>query len=257
MNLNNRQVRGFFAPRESWFTRGVLVLCCVVWAAWPGKSLWAQAGTVMGASGVLLVPSAETAPDGEAVFGVSDIPTLYANELKPYQRTVYYGRIGYLPFLELTAMLVRPDNYSGGAGDRSAHIKVRLLSEDGLIPAVAVGAQDFFGIEALNLEPAGAQHFAALYAVASKTIAAPRGVAIRVDAGWGRDDLPARTRYLTGPFAAVTLMPRSWFEVLGEYDSQEFNAGLRLHLGTHLHFLVALWKMKELTSGLALSFVLR
>jgi hypothetical protein len=47
--------------------------------------------------------------------------------LRPYERSVFYGRIGYLPFLELTAMVIRPDHYSGGIGDRSGHIKLRFV----------------------------------------------------------------------------------------------------------------------------------
>ncbi|HOX86411.1 MAG TPA: YjbH domain-containing protein [bacterium] len=243
-------------PPELWSRRICLWVLLWLLLFLPPHQLIAQTGSLMGPSGVLLVPSATVAADGEIAVGVSRIPELYASRLRPYERSVFYGRIGYLPFLELTAMVIRPDHYSGGIGDRSGHIKLRLMPEGRSWPALAVGAQDFFAIDEFNLEPWGAQHFAALYAVASKTFIAPRSIAVRLHAGYGWDDLPAYERYLVGPFAGVEITPHPWIDLLAEYDSQEFNVGMRLHLFSKLHLVLALWKLQEFTSSVAISFVL-
>lgn len=238
------------------FRRIWLLALSLLWLLLPLQKVAAQTGSLMGPSGVLLVPSATVAADGEIAVGVSRIPELYASRLRPYERSVFYGRIGYLPFLELTAMVIRPDHYSGGIGDRSGHIKLRLLPERRSLPAIAVGAQDFFAIDELDLEPWNAQHFAALYAVASKTLIAPRSIAVRLHAGYGWNDLPAKSRYLTDFFAGAEIAPHPWIDLLAEYDSQEFNVGMRLHLFSKLHLVLALWKLQEFTSSVAISFVL-
>lgn len=203
----------------------------------------------------MLVPSADVAIDGQLRIGISRIPVLYSDQLRPYERTVFFFCLGYLPFLEGTAMVVRPDNYAGGIGDRSVHIKLRLLGEDGRWPALALGAQDFFGIKKLHWEPADAQKFAELYAVASKNLHLNH-LAISLHLGYGTDWLPAQSRYLDGFFGGIVITPHRYLSVLAEYDAKKINAGVRLHPCSHLQAQLAYWKLQHWTANLVFSFSL-
>lgn len=212
----------------------------------------AQHASLMGFSGLIVTPSADLAPDGQLSLGVSRIPELYADKLRPYQRTVYFARLGYLPFLEGTAMIVRPDDYPGGVGDRSLHVKFQLLHEKGHRPGMAIGAQDFFAARGLDFEPARAQHFAALYVVASKNLSL-QPVPVRWHLGFGADWLPAKNRFLDGLFAGVTLTPHRYLIFLAEYDAHAFNAGFRLHPVSWVQAQLAWWKLQQWTATLVLS----
>jgi len=210
-----------------------------------------QNASLFGYTGLMLVPSAEIADDGEITGGVSRIPMLYSNWW-PNRRTVFWGRIGFLPFLEAGGMFVRPDHYGGGFGDRSVYIKVQLLKEKGRRPALAIGTQDFFAIKQLKWETATAQHFGALYLVASRHDTL-RGVPLHFHLGYGPDWLVARTKMLVGLFGGVTYSPHRYVTLLAEYDAVCFNAGLRLQPTPFLQAHIGWWKLRELTANLALT----
>jgi hypothetical protein len=82
-------------------------------------------------------------------------------------------------------------------------------------------------------------------------------IAVRLHAGYGWDDLPAYERYLCRPICRRRNHPASVDRsARREYDSQEFNVGMRLHLFSKLHLVLALWKLQEFTSSVMFSFVL-
>jgi len=207
---------------------------------------------LLGGSGLVIVPAAGTLPDGRVVVGVSRIPRLYADKLRPYRRTVYYGAVGLLPFLEATMAFVRPDHYSGGLGDRSAGLRLRLLAERDKLPALAVGIQDFFGAEALELEPAGAQQFAALYLAGGKTFGS-----VRLHGGYGVDWLPAKSRQLVGLFGAVSVRLNRSLAACVEYDARSLNIGLKLKTFSHFQLALAWWNLQSLCATCAFSFKLQ
>ena len=209
-----------------------------------------QGASALGYSGLMLVPVADIAPDGQVSAGVSRIPMLYATDWWPNRRTVFWGRIGFLPFLEAGGMFVRPDDYTWGFGDRSVYIKVQLLKEKGRRPALAIGTQDFFAIKQLKWETATVQHFGALYLVASRHDTL-RGVPLHFHLGYGPDWLVARTKMLVGLFGGVTWTPHRYVTLLAEYDAERFNAGFRFHPLPLLQAQLAWWKMRELTATLA------
>ncbi len=212
--------------------------------------LFAQASSALGYSGLMLVPSAGIARDGEVSAGISRVPMLYTNWY-PNRRTVFWGRIGFLPFLEAGGMFVRPDHYSGGFGDRSVYLKLQLLQQKGRRPAVTIGTQDFFAIKALNWETATAQHFGALYVVASRQDTV-RGVPLQFHLGYGPDWLIAQTKMLVGLFGGVTWSPHPRVTLLAEYDAECFNAGVRFRPFPLLQLQVAWWKLQEITATLAM-----
>ncbi|HOH09225.1 MAG TPA: hypothetical protein PLF89_17005, partial [bacterium] len=118
-------------------------------------------------------------------------------------------------------------------------------------PAVTIGTQDFFAIKQLKWETATAQHFGALYIVASRHDTL-RGVPLHFHLGYGPDWLVARTKMLVGLFGGVSYSPHRMVTLLAEYDAECFNAGFRFHPFPLLQAQVAWWKMRELTATLAL-----
>lgn len=217
--------------------------------------LFAQNASVFGYSGLMLVPVADLAPDGEITAGISRIPILYANWF-PNRRTVMWGRIGFLPFLEAGGMFVRPDHYTWGFGDRSVYLKLQILREHGRWPSLTLGAQDFFALKALHWETATAQHFGALYLVASRHTTLG-GVPLHLHLGYGPDWLVARTKMLTGLFGGVTWSPQRMVTLLAEYDAKSLNAGVRLQPARFLQLQWAWWQLRVVTATLALSVQLQ
>jgi len=247
-------IYGTLSVSPTWWGRGRAagILVCFLLILAPGLRpgvLFAQNASLFGYTGLMVVPSAEIADDGELTAGVSRIPMLYTN-WHPNRRTVMWGRMGFLPFLEAGGMFVRPDHYIGGFGDRSVYLRVRLLREKGWRPAVTVGTQDFFAIKQLKWETATAQHFGALYLVASRHDTL-RGVPLHFHLGYGPDWLVARTKMLVGLFGGVSYSPHRMVTLLAEYDAECFNAGLRLQPFPFLQAHLGLWKLKEVTANLA------
>ncbi len=224
-------------------------------------AVMAQSGnTLLGYSGLLLVPTADIQQDGELNFGISRIPILYAKNYYggSYDRTVMFASMGFLPFLEGTFGFTRPDNMQGGVGDRSMSARLQLYRQRGWIPSVALGMQDFFAIKKLHLEPTSAQHFAAAYVVASKAVKFSSPFLQRADfhLGYGVDWLPANDRHLDGLFAGLSFSPIRQVQLLFEYDSHSFNSGVRFFLFSHLRYTMALWKMRYLMQNMSFSISL-
>lgn len=224
-------------------------------ASLAGEKGGRQQITLMGYSGLMLVPSAQVMQNGQLNVGISRVPGLYAHHWPYDDWTIYFISLGYLPFLEGSAMIVRPDHYPFGAGDRSVHIKIRLFDEHGRWPAVAFGAQDLFAIKSLKLEPPEAQKFASLYAVAARNYHL-KYMNICVNLGFGTDALPAQSHQLDGFFAGMLVSPHRYFSLLAEYDAHEFNAGFRLHPCRYFQTQLVWWKMESLTATMALSIFL-
>ncbi len=108
-----------------------------------------------GGVGLLEMPSAQFAPDGEFSATVAGLPMMEHYDLG-FQA---------LPWLETTFRYSRLDRYlnnnkGGDLYDRSLGIKIRLSKEDDFWPSIAVGAQDILGTGAFGGE----------YFVASKRV---------------------------------------------------------------------------------------
>jgi len=113
--------------------------------------------TLTGQSGYINMPSARIEPEGTWTLGYS--------RASPY--TELYSNLALFPFLELTLVGSRimgvpgfgPAYKSyGDYKDKRFDIKLRLWDEAPLLPAVAVGMQDFYGTRLFGAE----------YVVASK-----------------------------------------------------------------------------------------
>lgn len=115
---------------------------------WTANAAHAGSGaTVTGQSGLINMPDGRIQPDGTLRMGVS-----YAD---PYQ--AYWSSLSVVEFLEIWGRYTRiigapgftnediENEDFGDFKDKSAGFKLRLLQETSVLPALAFGAEDFFG----------------------------------------------------------------------------------------------------------------
>jgi hypothetical protein len=245
----------FNIGKKRFVTRRCLFLCCALFSL--AVPLFAREGnTVLGYSGLLLIPTAELAADGDVAIGVCRIPKLYADHYKPYDRTVFYANMGYTSFFEVTFGIVRPDHFPGGVGDRTVAARVLALKETRYTPAVAVGVHDFFAVEALDLEPPDAQHFTTSYLVSSKTFKWPQNMRAAVHLGYAFDILPSNDRHLDGWFGGAAFSPLPSVELILEHDSRHINGGVRFFFFSRLEYMISFWQMRFVMHNLSFSLPL-
>lgn len=209
--------------------------------------------TLTGPTGLVTIPTASRADDaalslGAALLNRRTLPMSVFDRgvAYPLHGLAYYARIGYLPFLEVTLRVTRFIDRPGsqGIGDRMLAARVILLPEWGILPSVAVGANDLIGT----------RKFHALYAVSSKHLGGaglvPR---IGLHAGYASDVLEARYHQLSGPFGGLSVSPVRWTTLLIEHDTRRFNAGLRISVGP-LGALFAVQDFRFLTGAVRYRF---
>jgi hypothetical protein len=221
--------------------------------------LWAGAkNTTLGYSGIIVTPTAQILNDGELTGNLGRLPKLYANNYSPknYNRTAFVTAMGFFPFLEASFGFIRPDNFQGGVGDRTVTLRLKVLNERQYIPAVAIGFHDFFAVESLDLEPAAAQHFAALYLVTTKQFTFSTSQSLLVSLGYGPDWLPADDSHLQGLFGGVQYSPIENVQLLAEHDTKNLNVGMRFSFFSHLNYSMSFWQLRYMMHQLSFSFSL-
>ncbi len=184
------------------------------------EQTWPCGPSHEGTSGLIRIPTADVIPDGSYRVGTSFIDAAHARGAHEGQSDMIptFVTMGFLPNLELGFRLtVFPDleparfprwDYST---DRSLFAHYRLWPQHGSLPAVAIGAQDI-QVRDVHSEAIGR----AEYIVATEQVGN-----LRMHLGRG-------TKRLSGLFggAEYRLSPR--LVVIGEYDTDWFNCGLRM-----------------------------
>jgi hypothetical protein len=176
-----------------------------------------------GVTGILNVPSAEAAKDGEvfAGFGRNE------NNLRFPGRTQrnYFLGVGFLPGLEISARYIDfpeiQDPSVPGFGtrkDRSVNVKFQLLDERSFPASFAIGVYDVGG---------GAAIERGKYAAVSKTVGAAK-----LTAGYGNDRFD-------GFFGGVEVAAADELDLLYEYDSHSHNFGVRVNPHPDWHLTLA------------------
>lgn len=206
-----------------------------------------------GTSGLVTIPTATIAADGELTVGVNHIAAGHHQYYRDgrfdeHGAVAQFATVGFLPFVEVGLRLTRVDDVPRQAlGDRMVSFRVRLLKEGRHHPAVAVGVHDIVGTRI----------FHAQYAVASKTVPTAAGP-VGVHLGYGGDVLPLRAqgRQFDGLFGGVSLAPGGWITLLAEYDGEHPNAGVRLGLVHGAALLAALQNLDGFSAGVSYTFAL-
>lgn len=173
-----------------------------------------------GLPGLIHVPTATMVPPGslDVAYNTARDPKVFPGV---DQQKNFNFALGFLPRVTIggrgtvatdTHLPEDPTRALGNdlARDISANVQFLLLEDKSWWPGVAVGLQDIGG---------GAQFFRSNYVVLSKSLfGRVRGT---VGVGTGPD-------VLKGPFAGVEVALNRFVTLLGEYDADNLNAGVRL-----------------------------
>jgi hypothetical protein len=232
-------------------SRSVLVMASwvLLCSTGPGRL---SAQTLTGSSGLVSIPTATLARDGQITVGVHLIAPhyheYYGRTFEENAAQVRFATIGFLPFVEVGLRLTHMNGgVPQGIGDRMVSVRVRLLKEGERLPSVAIGAHDIVGTRL----------FHATYVVATKSIGTPAGAA-GVTVGYGHDvlGLRAKGRQFDGLFGGMSLAPHRWVTLLAEYDGERPNAGVRLGPVHGVALLAALQNGDGFSGGVSYTFAL-
>jgi len=183
------------------------------------KQSWIPGPSAEGISGLIRIPTADVIPDGSYRVGASFVASDYTRGTYTDRSDMIptFVNVGLLPNLELGFRLsIFPDiaplrfpnwHYST---DRSVFAHYRLWPQHGNLPAVAIGAQDIRFRD--DAEVVGQ----AEYIVATQQLGA-----LRLHLGRG-------TKRLSGVFGGAEYRLSPGLAVMGEYDTDWFNYGLRM-----------------------------
>src|SRR5207249_7066075 len=168
--------------------------------------------SVWGLPGLIHMPTATMVPPGslDVAYNTARDPNVFPGVDR--QKNFNFA-FGFLPRVTIGGRgTVATDTDTGVdlARDISANAQFLLLEDKSWWPGIAVGIQDIGG---------GAPFFRSGYVVLSKSLfGRVRGT---VGVGTGPD-------VLKGPFAGAEVALNRFVTLLGEYDADNFNAGVRL-----------------------------
>lgn len=187
--------------------------------AMPASDILQNSLSFQGLPGIIDIPAATSVPSGSLDLGYNlkrDLNVFPGIRGAPGSRVDkqqnFNFAIGLLPRLTIGGRGTVVTNEAGEEATRdiSANVQLLLLEEGAWWPAVALGWQDLGG---------GAQHFESKYVVLSKSLFGR----VRGTVGFG---LGPET--LDGPFAGMELALNRYITLMGEYDTDDLNVGLRL-----------------------------
>lgn len=237
-----------------------LVICLLVELLLVGTI---QAQEYTGITGMIHVPTAEMASEGDARIGVSFLNREFLPEnLNNFRGTRYHSYNHYLaitpfPWIELAYVCTLQKGYKGGDPtqrvgfyhkDRHFAVKVRPLKEGKYWPAIALGTQDP-GRSDSSLDKEGAL-FKNYYIAATKHWR-PGGHELGFHLTYrryGSDD----NRKWNGVVGGVTYRPAfaSNCRAMVEYTGNDVNVGVDCLLWKHLFIQAALQDGKYFSGGL-------
>lgn len=215
--------------------------------------------SLYGYSGLLVTPTATLMPDGQMRIGVSRMPAMPHVPMGDKDRTMVSGALTFLPFMEGMLGVVSPDKHPYGMGTRTLSLRLRLLRQSRIWPAVAIGAQDFVGGKALDVSIEAAQIFASSYFVITKDEILPRWLGrmpVTWNLGYGTNWLPGGSYHLLGLWGGLALQPAEPIQVVAEYDGKNTNCAAKLRLFDHLNLMYAWWNLEYFAWHMSLYFSL-
>ncbi|MGD8782622.1 MAG: YjbH domain-containing protein [Ignavibacteria bacterium] len=213
--------------------------------------------TIYGGSGLFTIPGGNTLNDGEVNLTFSHLPYRY---LQGFQNNVsdavmYSASVGFLPFLEVHIRFTNPVKASPThIGDRTIGIKLKMINENDLLPALTLGLQDFItGIESNS----NARYFNSTYLVSAKSFYInPVINKLTFTLGYGTDIIDAEAYQFIGVFGGVELTFAEWIEAILEYDSEKLNTALKFFLVNHFRIMIGILDYQDLTGGIVYSIQL-
>ena len=172
--------------------------------------------TFSGLTGLIRVPTADVIPEGDLRYTITPSPSDDESPM-PGGASQDALTFGLVRNTELTASL----GEAQFGHDIIVAAKLSLANETARRPGIALGVLDLRRTN-LDLSPT-------YFAVASKQLAGGRATAT-VGLASGEH---------SGLLAGLSLRPVPWFELQGEYDTDRFNYGAAVHLGSRFAARVA------------------
>lgn len=210
-----------------------------------------------GITGMIHVPTADMAPEGEARIGVfflngEFLPDRIAYQGAKYNTTNHFLAITPFPWIELSYVctLLKGEDNKGEVGynmkDRHFAVKLRPLKEGKWWPAIAIGAQDPGRSVPDNGDYAYFQNF---YLAASKHLAwKGHEWGVHLAYRYYRSDFNVKWRGIAG---GITYRPSfaKNFRAIVEYTGNDINIGVDCLLWRHLFLQASLQDGKHFTGG--------
>ncbi len=208
--------------------------------------------SLLGNHGLILTPSARHGNDKELNLNIGYFPEQYrilTQKPLPFNEWHTNVTIMFLPFLEVTATLMTPDNLNEqgwGIGDRSYKAKLHFLQETKFLPSLAVGIHDPFSTNTNQ---------GAVYIVGTKNIVISTHINADVNFGHGFDiqkELWVKTglfqdnpednlSQLKGFFGGIQVKYGNNYSLLFDYDTEKLNVGFSAmflkYFTSHIYFL--------------------
>lgn len=224
------------------------------WGALRGQAL-------SGTSGLFNIPTANMVEDRTLLVGAHFLHRDYGSfkygrdkEFK-WHALATYASVGFLPWMEMqfryTHLLGREISQTTRYfPDRMITLRVRLLAQGRVLPALAVGLQD---MSYLTGGEEGNAYFASNYVVASRAeeigklrVQGHLGYALPVDQG-------VKQSVNEGVFGGISLGPVQYpgVEVAIEHDSRRWNVSGKVLLFNHVQILAGLYAGKAFSGGLS------
>ena len=229
-------------------------------------SVFPQNTSLIGPQGLILTPTAYALQDGHLGFGYSklkepDIFIKWGDET--IQNHLFYTTLVFFPRLELTGLLTFAPGSQGNDDsdtykDLAIFAQYHILKETVLRPGITLGLWDFHSYSYYN----------ALFAVATKKITFSHKFEIYTHMGYGVDwidthwgdtgpDRPAFVpHHLVGMFGGIELKYQDIAALLVEYDTSQFNTGIRLFLFDRIALLLTAMEFKTFCLGISCQFSL-
>ncbi len=230
-----------------------------------GFSILAQPGiaamSIAGTTGLVDIPTARIIPDGRVAFGIGYTDKNHSLRGPKYAQVAYYVTVGYLPFLEGSLRITNfPGNMQPGAygseKDRMASVKILVRKEGCYMPSVLLGIHDVLGV--YNSEnPEANVNFNAAYIVVSKSIRLAFAGSLDIHMGYASDVVVKKASHysMLGVFAGLEKELCEYLSVMGEYDTQKCNVGLRITpVGEYVNIDLAILGLKHISGGMSISF---
>ena len=233
------------------------LFCCILGCCFMGQVLKAQ--EYSGITGLIHVPTAEMAPEGEARVGVfflnlEFLPDNLNYRGQKYNTTNHFLAITPFPWIELAYVCTLEkgmDNH-GDVGynmkDRYLAVKLRPLKEGKWWPAIAIGAQD----PGRTIEDAHGDYayFQNFYVAASKHFVWKRHeLGVHLAYRYYRSDFNAKWRGIAG---GITYRPSfaKDLRAIVEYTGNDVNIGVDYLLWRYFFLQASLQNGKYFTGGL-------
>ncbi len=187
-----------------------------------------NAQSITGLTGLVSIPTAEINGDGVLTLGVSYFDKDYLNMYRQnYNGLAVYAGFSFLPFVEIGMRFTRLLNYpeDQALGDRMPSVRIRLINEGKVLPSILFGAHDF-----IRTSESKSSYNTSTYLVLTKNFLISNNINVKISSGYGFRLLNSSAYQFEKFFYGTSVSLFHTIELMGEYDSKQFNTGARLSL---------------------------